>query len=383
MKIARLIATVTLGLALPLSLMGQERAQLDTTVRLNLGGTVDLSLLSGKITVRGWEQPDVKVVASTESGALRFDATSNRVTLRVEQEREGGRSRGDASYDVSVPRGTRLRLQAASGNVTASGSQGEISATTVSGAIDVSGGRRQVALESVSGPIRVSQVAGDLKAQNVSGSVRAENVSGRVEAWTVNGAIRLIGVQANDIRAETVGGDIVYAGRVATGGTYDFESHSGTIRLTIPRSPGAQFRLETVSGTVQTDFPIETAPAEGGRKGGRVEFTIGDGRAKVTARTFSGRILIKSDAAPTIRRDSAPIIRRDSVSTTRRDSVSTTRKDSVPTIRRDSNSTSSSEKWGCRRLTPGNVNSGCIPLCTPTQLDCMTPVVPGAHRIYR
>lgn len=309
---ARLIAIVTFVMALPLSLIGQERARLDTIVRLNLRGTVDLSLMSGKITVRGWNQSDVKILASTENGALRFDATSNRVTLRVEREGEGGRSRGDATYDVSVPRGTRLRLQAASGNVTASGSQGEISATTVSGAIDVSGGRRQVLLESVSGAVRASQLAGDLRAQNVSGSIRAENVSGRVEAWTVNGAIRLIGMRTNDIRTETVGGDIVYTGRVATGGTYDFESHSGTIRLTVPRSPGAQFRLETVRGLIQADFPIDTVPAEGGRKRRRVEFTIGDGEAKVTARTFSGRILVKSDADPAIRRDSASIIRRDS-----------------------------------------------------------------------
>jgi DUF4097 and DUF4098 domain-containing protein YvlB len=333
MKIAQLIATVTFGVALPLSLTGQARSGLDTTVHINLRGTVDLSLASGKITVRGWELPDVKIVASTETGALRFDATSNRVTLRVEQEREGGRSRGDASYDVSVPRGTRLKLQAASGSVTASGSQGEVSATTVSGAIDVSGGRRDVTLESVSGPIKASQLAGDLEAQNVSGSVRAENVSGRIEAWTVNGAIRLIGGRSNDIRAETVGGDIVYAGRVATGGTYDLESHSGTIRLTIPPASGAQVRLETVSGTVQTDFPIATSPAAGGRTGRRVEFTIGDGRAQVTARTFSGRILIKIDAGPSIRRDSAVIVRSDSVSRTRRDSASTTRRDSVSTTR--------------------------------------------------
>ena len=334
MKIAQLVATVIFGVALPLSLTGQQRARLDTTVRLNLRGTVDLSLVSGKITVRGWDLPDVSIQASTENGVLRLDATSNRITLRVEQERESGRSRGDASYDVSVPRGTRLRLQAGSGSVTASGSQGEVSAATVSGAIDVSGGRRQVALESVSGPIRASQLAGDVRAQNVSGSVRAENVSGRLEAWTVNGAIRLIGLRSNDIRIETVGGDIVYAGRVATGGTYDFESHSGTIRLTIPRSPGAQFRLETVSGAVQTDFPTLAAPAEGGRKSGRVEFTTGDGQATVTARTFSGRIVVKSDSVPAIRRDSAAIIRIDTVSRTRRDSAPIIRKDSVPATRR-------------------------------------------------
>ena len=339
MKIAQVPASVIIGLAFPLSLMGQERARLDTTVHLNLRGTVDLSLLSGKITVRGWDMPDVSIRASTENGVLRFDANPNRVTLRVEQERRGGSSGGDASYDVSVPRGTRLKLQAASGSVTSSGSQGEVSATTVSGAIDVSGGRRDVTLESVSGPIRASQLAGDLEAQNVSGSVRAENVSGRIEAWTVNGAIRLIGVRSNDIRAQTVGADIVYAGRVATGGTYDFESHSGAIRLALPRSSGAQFRLETVSGAVQSDFPIETATAGGARKSRRIEFTIGDGRATVTIRTFNGRIVIKGDADPSIRRDSASIVRSDSVSRTRRDSSSTPRKDSVSATRRDSVST--------------------------------------------
>jgi DUF4097 and DUF4098 domain-containing protein YvlB len=330
MKIAQLMATVAFGLGLPVSLLGQERARLDTTVRINLRGTVDLSLASGKITVRGWELPDVKVVASTENGVLRFDASSNRVTLRVERSRDGAGSRGNASYDVSVPRGTRLMLHAASGNVTASGSQGEVSATTVSGAIDITGARREVELESVSGPIRALELAGDLRAQNVSGSVRAENVSGRVEAWTVNGAVRLIGGRSNDIRAQTVGGDILYAGQPATGGTYDFESHSGTIRLTLPTSAGVQFRLETISGSVQANFPMETTVAARGRKSGRVEFTIGDGRAKANARTFSGRIVIKTDADPAIRRDTGPMVRSDTVSRIRRDSASTPRRDSVP-----------------------------------------------------
>jgi DUF4097 and DUF4098 domain-containing protein YvlB len=342
MKIAQILATV-IALALPLPLMGQDRARLDTTVHLEVRGTVDLSLLSGKIRVRGWDLPDVSILASTENGVLRFDATASRLTLRVEAEGERGKTRGDASYEVSVPRGTRLRLQAVSGNVTASGSQGEISATTVGGAIDVSGGRRQVALESVSGSIRASQLSGELRIQSVSGNVRAENVSGRVEASTISGPIRLIGMRANDIRAETASGDIVFAGRVVTGGTYDFESHSGTVRLTVPSNSGARFRLEAFSGTVQTDFAAEAGPAERDQKGRRVEFTIGDGRARVTARTFNGRIIVKGDAASIIRRDSVPVIRRDSVpvirkdsAPIRRDSVPNTRRDSIPIIKKDS-----------------------------------------------
>ena len=343
-KTSQLVATIILGATLPLPAMGQELARLDTTIRLDVRGTVDLSLASGKITVRGWDSPDVKILASTEGGALRLDATPSRVSLTVDPERDRVRSRGNATYDVSVPRGTRLRLQTVAGNVATTGSQGEIAVTTVGGTIDVSGGRRQITVESVSGSVRVSQVSGELRAQSVSGNVRVDNVSGRVEATTVSGTIRLTGARASDIRAETANGDIVYAGRIATGGTYDFESHSGTIRLTIPGTSAAQFRLEAFSGTVQSDFP--STPAPGGRSGKaeRVEFTLGDGRARVTARTFSGRIVVKRDAAPVIkadsasiiRRDSAPVIRPGSAPVIRRDSVPAIRRDSVPVIRRDS-----------------------------------------------
>jgi DUF4097 and DUF4098 domain-containing protein YvlB len=318
MKIAEVLATVVLAVALPVALSGQDRARIDTTVHLDLRSTVDLSLVSGKITVRGWDSPDVKIVASTESGVLRFSSTPTRLTLRVAP--QGERSRpANASYEVSVPWGTRLRLQAVSGNVIASGSQGEISATTVGGAIDVSDGRRQVSVESVSGSVKASQLSGELRAQSVSGNIRADNISGRLEATTISGTIRLTGLRANDIRAETASGDIVYVGRVATGATYDFESHSGTIRLTVPSSSGAQFSLEAFSGSVQTDFAAEAAAAGRSPKTGRVEFTLGDGRASVTARTFSGRIVVRKDAAansvPIIRRDSVPIIRRDSAPT--------------------------------------------------------------------
>src|SRR2546423_4593718 len=325
MKIALIVATVLLGLASPLRSMGQGRARLDTTVRLDLRGTVDLSLVSGRITVRGWDSAVVRILAMTESGVLRFDATPSRLSLRAESESQRGSPRAEATYDVSVPRGTRLRLRAASGSVTASGSQGEISATTIDGAIDVSGGRRQVALESVSGAVKASQLSGELRAQSVSGNVRAENVSGRLEAVTISGTIRLTGLRANDIHAETASGDIVYAGRLATGGTYDFDSHSGTIRLTVPSNSAAQFRLEAFRGIVQTDLTAGAGPTP--RKGGRVEFTVGDGLAIVTARTFSGRIVVKSDAASIIRRDSASIIRKDSGLTTRRDSASARRED--------------------------------------------------------
>jgi DUF4097 and DUF4098 domain-containing protein YvlB len=99
-----------------------------------------------------------------------------------------------------------------------------------------------------------------------------------------------------------VSGDIIYTGTIEPAGRYNFEAHSGTIRLNIPRATGAQFSVETFSGDLSTDFPV-TVPPRSGRHEGRVEFTIGDGRARVTAQTFSGRIIINSGSDSTTRRD--------------------------------------------------------------------------------
>lgn len=306
-KLTGLIVAVGMAAAPVLARAQDERtfSQLDTTVRLDRSGAVDLSLISGRIRVTGWDQPNVKISASIESGLLRFSANSSRVTLTVDDEgdRHYGRHRnvGEARYDVNVPRGSRLILEAVSGDITAKGSQGEIEASSVSGDVDVTEGSRTVSVESVSGSAHAAQVNGNLHAETVSGDLRAENVSGNVQASTVSGDIRLVGIQSRDVRTETVSGSVNYTGTIEPSGRYSFESHSGTIRLDIPRNAGAQFSVETFSGSIDTDFPITLQPGSK-RREGRMEFTIGDGRARVTAQTFSGEIII-SNGSTTRRED--------------------------------------------------------------------------------
>ncbi len=308
MKLSRLIVAAIVVTALPFSVMAQDEPgvrirgwnQIDTTVRLDRGGAVDLSLISGKIRVIGWDRSDVKISATIESGMLRFSANSSRVSLSVDDSDESGRrghrhnNVGDARYDVSVPRGSRLILEAVSGDITSKGSQGEIEATSVSGDVDVTDGVRTVSAEAVSGSVHAAQVNGNLRTETVSGDLRAENVTGDVEASSVSGNIRLVGIQSKDVRTETVSGDIVYSGTIEPSGRYSFESHSGTLRLNIPRGAGAQFSVETFSGDLQSDFPVTIGPPGKLGRDGRIEFTIGDGRAKVTAQTFSGSIIINN-----------------------------------------------------------------------------------------
>lgn len=304
MKLTQLAVAAALC-ALPLSAVAQGRTQIDTTVRIDRQGIVDLSIISGTITVTGWDRSDVRISAIADGDArLRLDANPGRITLDVDHEGSRGRHhRGDARYIVSVPRGVRLELEAVSGSVRATGSQGEIDASSVSGDVEVSNGVRQVSVESVSGSVRASQVNGNLRAESVSGSVRAEGVSGSVEASTVSGTIRLVGIQSRDVRTETVSGNILYTGSIDGGGRYDFESHSGTIQLNIPRTAGANVSMETFSGDITTDFAVIRQPTGRSRQGGSFEFTIGDGRARISAQSFSGRIVINNQDSTTRRDD--------------------------------------------------------------------------------
>lgn len=309
-KLAALVIAAAVA-TIPVVAQAQDErqfSQVDTTVRLDRGGSVDLSLISGTIRVTGWDRPDVRISASIEGGYLSFSANSSRVTLSVENtdnrgRRRGGHNIGDARYEVSVPRGARLILEAVSGDITATGSQGEIEASSVSGSVRVSDGARSVSVESVSGSARATQINGDLRIETVSGELLAQNVSGNVQASSVSGQIDLTGIQSKDVRSETVSGETTYNGTIEPAGRYGFESHSGSINLNIPRNAGAQFSVETFSGGVSADFPITIPPGSRQRGEGRMEFTIGDGRARVTAQTFSGEIVIRTGSGSTTRRE--------------------------------------------------------------------------------
>lgn len=266
-------------------------SKLDTTVTLARGGTVDLSLVSGEIIVSAGTGDRVQVRAYSERGILSFSASPNRVSLEVRSSR--GRM-GDTRYEVTVPVGARLELRAVSGDITARGVRGEVEAATVSGDLEVVDATRIAYLETVSGDLKGSNLSGDIRATSVSGDVDLDNVEGELEVETVSGELRLIGARTKEVRTETVSGDLTYDGTLDPGGRYDFHSHSGTIELHVPSSAGGTVRVETYSGSIDSDFPMNIRPGERiENRPKRMEFTFGNGGARITAETFSGDIMIQ------------------------------------------------------------------------------------------
>lgn len=287
-------AVLAAALAAPTLASAQiERQRIDTIVPLNANGTVDLSLISGTIEVSAWSRDQVKIEATTQHGNLRFTASRSRVGLSVDHEDQRGRYRssGKTIYKVVVPRGTRLIAESVSGPITIKGTGGEVDAESVSGTIEVEDAR-SLSFESVSGGVRAKNVRGGASGESVSGHVILEDVTGDVEAESVSGPIRLSGITAKFVRAGTVSGPIQFSGSVDPAGKYEFESHSGTIRLALPANTGARLSLETFSGSFQSDFPVTLGGNDGPGSGRSGEARIGRGNARIEAQTFSGSILI-------------------------------------------------------------------------------------------
>jgi DUF4097 and DUF4098 domain-containing protein YvlB len=296
MQHPRRVAAFLLAAALlPAAASGQERDayRIDTTVAVGRDASVDLGLISGDVIVTAASRDEVRIRAHSDVIPLRFEHVGN--TVRVTTVSGNYRRSGSQRMEVVVPFGTRVRASSVSGNVSVRGVRGEIEASSVSGDAVVEEATRRASVSSVSSDVRVRGVDGDLRARSVSGDVTVERVSGEVDAETVSGEVDVRGARSDRVHAQSVSGDITYDGTIARDGRYDFQSHSGTVRLYVPSDAGISLTASSFSGSVNSRMPMTMGPTTGERgvrRGQRMELSINGGGARVSAQTFSGDVVI-------------------------------------------------------------------------------------------
>jgi DUF4097 and DUF4098 domain-containing protein YvlB len=265
--------------------------RVDTTISLERGGTVSISVWSGQVNVTGSSGSSVRIRGTVERDAMEVRARSSNVTISMESEyRHGGR----ADLEISVPEGTSVILEGYSAPYVIRGVKASVKAETLSGSIRVTGAGGKVNVGSVSGDIDVRDVDGDVRAESVSGTITMAGIDGDIEGESVSGGVSISRAKSRSVRAETVSGEIAYRGTFDPSGTYTFKSHSGRLLLGMPADAGASVTMQTFSGNVDSDFPVTL---ESGRQRlgheSRMEFKVGNGRSRVVVETFSGDIKIQ------------------------------------------------------------------------------------------
>jgi hypothetical protein len=299
-----LMGTVVLTAAHARELSAQRRrvtsdasgyaSRIDTTFAFSRSGTVTLTAHSGDIIVSGWSRDEIHVRATSDDDNIRLSGSSTRVSVDV-----GGSHRGgDTRFEVSVPYGVRVTTNSQSGDITVHGTRGQLEVHSNNGDVDIEDVATRLDITTLSGDIVGRAIAGDVAISAISGEVRLSDVRGNVDAGTVSGDIELRGVAAKIVRAKTTSGGILYDGTIDASGRYELTSHSGDVKLRVPRDASAQLTVSTWSGTIDSDFPITLKPGEqriSSARSKRYVFEIGGGGARISAETFSGDITIASN----------------------------------------------------------------------------------------
>jgi DUF4097 and DUF4098 domain-containing protein YvlB len=296
----------------------EQTERFSQTYKVTGDGMLDLQNIAGDVRVTAARGNEIRIDATKRARArddnqtrrllteLRIEVNhvGNRVEVRTIYPRNQGRNTSaSVDYTITVPSGAILNLKTIAGDVSVAEVKGEVRAESVSGSVDISATPNLASAKTISGDVRAHGIttAGTLTLGTVSGSVIASSLEARaIEAGTISGTVQLTNVRADRVQAKAVSGDIEFDARLAKGGRYEFNSHSGNVRVTLTQPSGFELDASSFSGSIRSDFPVtlrSTAGtgSDGNRRGPRntaIRGTFGDASALLSVRSFSGNVVI-------------------------------------------------------------------------------------------
>lgn len=196
--------------------------------------------------------------------------------------------RNPVTVRVDLPEGSDVTVVAGSADVEVTGPIGAADFTTSSGDVAADDVAANLTGRSASGDLTVGAVGGDLKVHTASGDLRCSSVAGRAVFATASGDIE-VGAASGQVEVKATSGD-VRLGELAHGarvtnvsgdvrvlaideGTLHVRSVSGSVSVGVVTGVDLHVDVETMSGEVRSDIPLDDAPASP-RKDVSVELSV-------------------------------------------------------------------------------------------------------------
>jgi len=262
-------------------------------------GSVEVTNISGKVTLAAWDRAEVAVSGTIGSKVEKVEVSGSggRTTVRVVLPSAMFSSGNQqwANLTIYVPRESSATVSVVSADLVVSGVRGFESLRSVSGnIIGEVGGETKV--KSVSGDIELEAPGNQaLDAQTVSGNIRLHSATDQLRASSVSGDAKLTLGTFSRAHLETVSGDLKLVGALANGGGIEGQTISGDLRIDLAGAPSGSYDLRTLSGDISNCFgPKPVRPQYG--PGARATFREGEGSARVELETQSGSIHLCNQA---------------------------------------------------------------------------------------
>ncbi|MBA2707729.1 MAG: DUF4097 family beta strand repeat protein [Gemmatimonadaceae bacterium] len=143
---------------------------------------------------------------------------------------------------------------------------------------------------TVNGSMSVRDMTADVLASSVNGGVQVRNAGGQVRATTVNGGVDVT-TRTGPVTATTVNGDVdVRMESLQSSGEMEFETVNGNVRVETPSTLDANVSLETMHGTLLTDYPLQIQGRFGPKS---ASGTVGRGGRVIKLTTLNGNVELR------------------------------------------------------------------------------------------
>jgi len=255
-------------------------------------GTVEVSVIRGKVKLQGWDQSMVKVEGTLDDHAeeLIFERDGNQITLKVKIPRNMSDGKG-SDLTIHVPLASELEVSGISTDFRVSGTKGAVELNTISGDLVLKGVDGPIDANSISGDVSIKKAAGQVEANTVSGDIKLEGSGKAYELTTVSGDVRLAGSLLSYLEGATVSGDIQIRTSLEPTAKIELDSVSGDISLVLSDDIHARFDLETGPGGDIRNELSEQKPVRAKYTGAEaLSLKLGSGGGRVKMETFSGTL---------------------------------------------------------------------------------------------
>jgi lia operon protein LiaG len=184
-----------------------------------------------------------------------------------------------------------LRLSASSARVTVNGTKGNLIASAGSGGLEVRGATGDdIRIETGSGGVNATDVNGKrMRISTGSGGIGASGLTSEdMDISAGSGSVRVDDAKAPRARLSSGSGGI-RVGFAAPVQSLDASTGSGGVTVTLPGPVNAQVDIQTGSGSIDSDFPVQVNRMERHDLRGQ----IGDGSGHIRIRSGSGSVHLR------------------------------------------------------------------------------------------
>jgi len=265
------------------------------TVDAAKDGHVEVSNISGEITIEGWNQSKVEVTGTIgrDVKELIVERDGDEVLIKVKLPNRSS-SASDADLRIKIPAGSSINVGTVSADIDVSDVNGEQSLHTVSGNVTTESRGEDVSAESVSGDVEVSGDNSDseVEANTVSGDVMIRRVSGEVVGESVSGSVEVEGGSFDRADLNTVNGEVNFEGELRNDGRLSIETVNGSVDVEFVGAVSAKINIETFNGGIRNCFGPKAERTSKYAPGWELDFTEGDGEGRVDISTMNGRVTV-------------------------------------------------------------------------------------------